>query len=318
MNSDNVAKVARNPGTERLAMADGYESFLAFDWSDERWRTYLNGLYPPPNQEQIAKFKKKWYKKNIDAAFDDSYEPPPPPPPETPAGLPNENGPLPKSIYHDGARWGAIGQKATICFGVFPPYQATVIMVVSFVLEIVAKFGVKLSKTYMHNVLVDDVGTMPILAATVLMPGLHPKVRLLAVLPLFLTALLSLGQICKFHIRLPSFVRDFWSPLASAKARKQVMRARADVEVGLGIIMVVGALGMYCAPITVILFWNFMMMRYMMSSWTQDSFQRMDKLLSPVLLKVPGIKQGYQALKGWLYSYVDPESKSAGKLCTIL
>jgi len=244
-----------------------------------------------------------------------------------------ENGPLPKSIYHDGARWGAIGQKATICFGaysvaifmavgswagVFPPYQATVIMVVSFVLEIVAKFGVKLSKTYMHNVLVDDVGTMPILAATVLMPGLHPKVRLLAVLPLFLTALLSLGQICKFHIRLPSFVRDFWSPLASAKARKQVMRARADVEVGLGIIMVVGALGMYCAPITVILFWNFMMMRYMMSSWTQDSFQRMDKLLSPVLLKVPGIKQGYQALKGWLYSYVDPESKSAGKLCTIL
>lgn len=50
MNSDNVAKVARNPGTERLAMADGYESFLAFDWSDERWRTYLNGLYPPPNQ----------------------------------------------------------------------------------------------------------------------------------------------------------------------------------------------------------------------------------------------------------------------------
>lgn len=58
-------------------------------------------------------------------------------------------------------------------------------------------------------------------------------------------------------------VRDFWSPLATAKARKQargsqsvhsyvfklqrshfvskVMRARADVEVALGLIMVVGA-----------------------------------------------------------------------------
>lgn len=28
----------------------GYEEFLSFDWSDERWRTYLNGLYPPPSQ----------------------------------------------------------------------------------------------------------------------------------------------------------------------------------------------------------------------------------------------------------------------------
>lgn len=301
---------------------------------DERWRTCLNGLYPPPNQEQIARFKKKWYKKNIDSSFDDSYEASPPPPSEPlPGPQPNEYGPLPKSIYHDGSRWGSIGPKATICFGaysiallmavgswagVFPPHHATIIMVVAFILEIVAKFGVKLSKAYMHNVLVDDVGTMPIMAATVLMPGLHLKVRLLAVLPLFLTALLSFGQICKFHSGLPSIVRDFWSPLSSAKARKQVMRARADVEVGLGIVMLAGALCMYCAPITVILFWDVMMMRYMMSSWTQDSFQRIDNFLNPIFMKVPGIKQGYQALKGWLYSYVDLQSKSAGKLCTIL
>lgn len=77
-------------------MAEAYAEFLSFDWGDERWRAYLNGLYPPPNQdrfkshgkefsktygyknrvhvfggpwaqfsleEQIAKFKKKWYKK---------------------------------------------------------------------------------------------------------------------------------------------------------------------------------------------------------------------------------------------------------------
>ncbi|CAK9047212.1 unnamed protein product [Durusdinium trenchii] len=313
-------------------MAEAYAEFLSFDWGDERWRAYLNGLYPPPNQEQIAKFKKKWYKKNIDVSFDESYEPAQSWESCT-AQPPQEYGPLPKGIYHDGSRWSAIGQKATICFaaycvalvmavgswaGVFPPYQVTVIMVVAFILEIVAKFGVKFSKKYMHNVLVDDVGTMPIMAATLMMPGLHTKVRLLAVLPMFLTALLSFGQICKFHKQLPDFVRDFWSPLATAKARKQVMRARADVEVALGLIMVVGALFMLCAPITVILFWNFMMMRYMMSSWTQDSFQRIDHCLSPVLMRVPGVKQGYQAVKAWLYSYVDPESKSAGKLCSIL
>eukprot|EP00439_Symbiodinium_sp_Y106_P077783 s1295_g16.t1 len=113
-------------------------------------------------------------------------------------------------------------------------------------------------------------------------------------------------------------VRDFWSPLASAKARKQVMKRRADVELVVGLVMLTGVFLFVCAPITVILFWNFMMMRYMMSTWTQDSFQRLDGLLSPVLTSVPGVKQAYQALQAWLYSFVDPNSKSAGKLCTIL
>ncbi|CAE7382551.1 unnamed protein product [Symbiodinium natans] len=47
-------------------MADDYERFLSYDWSDERWRAYLNGLHPPPSQEQIVKYKKKWYKKRLE------------------------------------------------------------------------------------------------------------------------------------------------------------------------------------------------------------------------------------------------------------
>jgi len=56
-------------------MAEGYQKFLEFDWSDERWQTYLDGLYPPPNHKQVLRFKKKWYKKNVDSDFDDTYEP---------------------------------------------------------------------------------------------------------------------------------------------------------------------------------------------------------------------------------------------------
>mmetsp|Transcript_29612 Transcript_29612/g.66700 ORF Transcript_29612/g.66700 Transcript_29612/m.66700 type:complete len:316 (+) Transcript_29612:20-967(+) len=315
-------------------MADGYERFLSYDWSDERWRTYLNGLYPPPTQEQIVKFKKKWYKKHVEPEFDDRYEPPASghDPSSIPA-TPEELGPLPKSIYHDGSRWGVIGPKSSICFaayaasltlcvgcfaGVFPAYQAVIILVVSFLLEIMAKYGIKMNKAFMQNVLLDDVGIMPIMAATVLMPGLHPKVRQLALLPLFLTAVMSLAQISKFHPKLPGAVRDFWSPLASSKARKQVMKVRADLELLVGFAMLAGGFLFVCAPISVILFWNFMMMRYMMSTRTQESFQRLDGLLSPVFGRVPGVKQAYQALKTWLYSFVDPNSKSAGKLCTIL
>ncbi|OLQ15711.1 hypothetical protein AK812_SmicGene85 [Symbiodinium microadriaticum] len=202
-------------------MADDYERFVSFDWADERWRAYLNGLHPPPTQEQIAKYKKKWYKKHIDPNFDDRYVPPSDPAPTAEAEQRTEDlGPLPKGLYHDGSRWADIGQKSSICFGayavalvmvigcwagVFPAYQAVIILVVSFLLEIIAKYGLKMTKAYMHHVLLDDVGIMPIMSATVLMPGLHPKVRQFAVLPLFLTALLSFAQICKFHKKLPGF-----------------------------------------------------------------------------------------------------------------
>lgn len=148
-------------------MAESYEAFLSFDWSDERWRSYLNGLYPPPNQapkaffealesykeqEQIAKFKKKWYKKPLGREkereraserslkiFKDDLRGTWIPASMT-ASKPRlrvrnrlrplgrsilketsaeELGPLPKGIYCDGTRWASLGAKASICLGAY-------------------------------------------------------------------------------------------------------------------------------------------------------------------------------------------------------
>ncbi|CAE8600888.1 unnamed protein product, partial [Polarella glacialis] len=307
-------------------------AFLSFDWSDARWREHLNGLYPPPSQDLIAKFKKKWYKKQVDPDFDVSYEPPPAASSSSSAP-PGQLPPLPKGIYSDGSRWAVVGQKATICFGayavamvmcvgsfagVFPPYQSLVILVGSFLLEILAKYGFKLKKEYMQAVLLDDIGIMPIMAFALLMPGLHQTVRLFALSPMFATAMLSFAQICKFHPRTPAAVREFWAPLTQVSARNKVMQMRAHLEIAVGLSMIGGVLLMNCAPITVLLFWNFMMMRYMMSIWTVKSFRKLDGLLTSKLGKVPGVSYVYKALTSWLYSFVDPESKKAGQLCTIL
>jgi len=56
-------------------MEEKYKAFSEFNWSDERWQEYLSGLYPPPNYKQVTKFKKKWYKKQVDAEFDIEYNP---------------------------------------------------------------------------------------------------------------------------------------------------------------------------------------------------------------------------------------------------
>jgi len=319
---------------------ESFQRFLEFDWKDERWQSYLGGLYPPPNHKQVLKFKKKWYKRNVDPDFDETYEP------GSPAsggastsasssgargasGTAHSNG----GAYADGSRWAVMGPKATICFtayavaltmavgavaGAFPSYQALIVLVGAFVLEILAKYGLKFNSQYVQMVVMDDVGVMPIMALTLLTPGMHPAIRTFALVPAFLSALLSFAQICKAHARLPSKVRDFFSPLAEISARYQVMQGRADSEVVLGFVLIGGMLTARAAPISVLLFWNFMMMRYMMSSWTQASFRKVDGLLNPVLGRIPGISHLYSLLKKQLYGFVDPESRRAGRLCTIL
>lgn len=329
-------------------MAEEYQQFLDFDWSDERWQRYLDGLYPPPNHKQILKFKKKWYKKTIDPEFDDTYEPPYVAPPtegdsgggggsSSSSNVPPAaaSGPWNGGLEGDSERWKVMGPKATICFvgyavaltmsvaavaGVFPPYQALVVLVGAFILEILAKYGLKFNSGYLHAVLLDDVGVMPMMALTLLTPGLHQVVRTLALVPPFLTALLSFTQICAAHSRLPDAVRDFFAPLAEMSARYQVMQGRADSEVLLGFVLIIAVFAVRAAPISALLFWNFMMMRYMMSPWTQASFKKIDGYVNPVLSNIPLIRNGYAALKRGLYSLVDPQTRQqrASNVCNIL
>jgi len=319
-------------------MAEGYKKFQDFDWSDARWQTYLSGLYPQPKHQQVLKYKKKWYKRTIDPEFDDTHEPPSVSTsasgnagPSTRSGAGSSTGP--PFVDDDGSRWSTMRSKATICMiaysmamtmsagafaGALPAYQAILLLVGAFILEILAKYGLKFNQQYLQSIVLDDVSAMPFMALTALTPGLHQTIRTLALVPPFITALLSFAQICKFHANVPAFIRNFFSPLAEISARWRAMQARADLEVGLGFVIVGGVFMGRAAPISALLFWNFMMMRYMMNEWTKASFRKIDGVLNPILGKIPGISRLYEMLKHGLYSFVDPESGRSGRLCTIL
>jgi len=323
-------------------MAEFYQKFLEYDWSDERWQAYLQGLYPPPKGQQMLKYQKKWYKKTVDPDFDDKFEPLSSSSPSSSStagagsggGQPSVVPPFMKdALQNDGSRWSKMGPKATICFyayavamtmttgsvaGALPAYQSLFVLVGAFVLEILAKYGIKFNAQYMQSVVLDDVGPMPIMSLTLLTPGLHPVMRTLALVPPFLTALLTFSQICKAHAQVPELVRTFFSPLAEMHARCKVMQVRADLEVILGFIIIGGVFAGRAAPISPLLFWNFMMMRYIMNPWTRASFTKIDNTLDPVLGHIPGISRLYGALKRNLYSFVDPESRRSGQICNIL
>lgn len=46
-------------------------SFENYDfYSDSKWLSYIDNVFPTPSKEQYDKIKKKWYKNNIDSSFD--------------------------------------------------------------------------------------------------------------------------------------------------------------------------------------------------------------------------------------------------------
>merc|ERR1712124_230611 len=130
------------------------------------------------------------------------------------------------------------------------------------------------------------------------MPGLIETVRLCGMVSPFLTALLSVGMIAKAVPGLPGILKS----LGDDSVRYKVMQVRADSEVFLGFALLFSAF-VTKAPMSALLYWNFMMMRHMMSPWTQASFRKIDGVLDPTIGRIPLVKNVYAAIKRGLSSF---------------
>lgn len=313
---------------------EAYQKFETFDWSDERWELYLSDLFPTPTGGQLLKWKKKWYKKHVDSDFDIDFEPPRSDSAGTGDSDDGGSSYTPPPHMYSAPPKMLRGSKASICFashsialmlsvaaiaGAFSPLKALLVLLASMFLDILAKYGLRFQTSYLQAVLLDDVGAMPIMVLALLMPGIAALVRMFALIPPSLTVLLAFAQICRSHTALPSFVRNFFDPLAEVSARYQVMQTRADIEMALSFILIFAAFTGRAPPITVVLYWNFMMMRYMMNAFTQASYRKVDAVLNPVFGRIPIVRNGYAALKRFLFSFVDPQRRQQGSsMCNIL
>lgn len=57
-------------------MEQKYKEFEKFDWTlNDKWQTYLNNIFPTPPLDRIKKYRKKWYRDNVDKDFDITWEP---------------------------------------------------------------------------------------------------------------------------------------------------------------------------------------------------------------------------------------------------
>lgn len=56
-------------------MPEKYTRYKRYNWTDEKWQSYLNNIYPIPKAALLEKIRKKWYKKNVDPDFDIEFDP---------------------------------------------------------------------------------------------------------------------------------------------------------------------------------------------------------------------------------------------------
>lgn len=313
-------------------MEERYQKFTEFNWSDERWQAHLSGLYPEPNYKQVLKFKKKWYKKNIDPEFNETYEP------AAFCGAgncasSNCGGGGRSSVPEDGREWRNMGgMMGRLCVSVYSSGLALGVaaaaglcdalvplgfLTAGFVAELLGKHGFKFSTEHVQVLVQEEVGVLPFIAAVILMPGFHKAFRVLALVPFGLAALVSLASSCRYSSGMPGFLGRALAPLTEVSARYQLMQARADSELLLGLALVVGAFTQLCAPLSPVLYWNVMTMRYALSPWTQASYRKIDGLLSPVLSRIPGVSMLYIKFKALLHGFAVPSERGATR-CTIL
>lgn len=58
-------------------MEEKYKKFQEFDWQNSKeWQLYYSNLYPTPPPSKILRYKKKFYRNKIDSDFDIDYIPP--------------------------------------------------------------------------------------------------------------------------------------------------------------------------------------------------------------------------------------------------
>ncbi len=52
-----------------------FKKYQEYDFrTDQEWFKYFDELYPTPSQKKVDKFKRKYYKRNIDPDFDVNYK----------------------------------------------------------------------------------------------------------------------------------------------------------------------------------------------------------------------------------------------------
>ena len=299
-------------------MEEKYKKFKEFDWKNSKeWQLYWSNLYPTPPVSKIERYKRKFYKNKIDSDFDIDYKP------KESSNQNNTN-----STYTD----SNTGYSYSYAYPPFKPINSLLLKTMEtyllffFLLSLPFRFYSKqiASVAYLIRTLrlngipkwkVEYLqGLMGIDSVHVFFYSLIlfvERFNYYLILPVALAAVVDSCENLKNEKQLEMFKKYFELVLSR---KESLLQDRANVEVGIGFLLIVGVFLKLNSFLLPIIYWQLMKVKYFLQPRIKKSFE----MLNANVNKFKNNKNCPQMLKfvvekiQWLFEYfgkIEPKNQ---------
>ena len=304
-------------------MEEKYKKFKEFEWEKSKeWQLYWSNLYPTPPVSKIERYKRKFYKNKIDSDFDIDYKPS-----ETSNSNSNYNSNS-NSTFTDSNS----GYSYTYAFPPFKPINSVLLKTIEtyllffFLFSLPFRFYSKqiafiayLLRTLRLNGIpkwkVEYLqGLMGIDSVHVFFYSLVlfiERFNYYLILPVALAAVIDSCENIKDDKNLNVFKKYFDLVL---KNKENLLQERANIEVGIGFLLIVGVFLKLNSFLLPIIYWQLMKVKYFLQPRIKKSFEILNSYVNkfknsqncPNLMKI--VIEKIQ----WLFEYfgkVEPKNQ---------
>ena len=304
-------------------MEEKYKKFKEFEWEKSKeWQLYWSNLYPTPPVSKIERYKRKFYKNKIDSDFDIDYKPS-----ETSNSNTNSNS---NSTFTDSNS----GYSYTYAFPPFKPINSVLLKTIEtyllffFLFSLPFRFYSKqiafiayLLRTLRLNGIpkwkVEYLqGLMGIDSVHVFFYSLMlfiERFNYYLILPVALAAVIDSCENIKDDKNLNVFKKYFDLVL---KNKENLLQERANIEVGIGFLLIVGVFLKLNSFLLPIIYWQLMKVKYFLQPRIKKSFEILNSYVNkfknsqncPNLMKI--VIEKIQ----WLFEYfgkVEPKNQNS-------
>ena len=306
-------------------MEEKYKKFKEFEWEKSKeWQLYWSNLYPTPPVSKIERYKRKFYKNKIDSDFDIDYKPS-----ETSNSNYNSNTNS-NSTFTDSNS----GYSYTYAFPPFKPINSVLLKTIEtyllffFLFSLPFRFYSKqiafvayLLRTLRLNGIpkwkVEYLqGLMGIDSVHVFFYSLVlfiERFNYYLILPVALAAVIDSCENIKDDKNLNVFKKYFDLVL---KNKENLLQERANIEVGIGFLLIVGVFLKLNSFLLPIIYWQLMKVKYFLQPRIKKSFEILNSYVNkfknsqncPNLMKI--VIEKIQ----WLFEYfgkVEPKNQNS-------
>lgn len=282
------------------------ERYERFAWSESNeWQDYLRNVYPPPTLPQVVKIKRKWYQKHIDPEL--SLEPPSASTPPPQSSVPPPSRPS-RSTGSSGGRGLFLLPALLFCLWPYAWFigKGLHVAIAAFSIGVFAKYGIpKLNLDYWRPVATDDDmhSVVYCLLLLIFADGLATQI------PIVLGGACWVVSGMSGVAALQTYTRNVnMYSLASLKS---------DSEVALGVFSLLSIPAPNGSLVLALLMWQFLRMKYMLSTLTQSSFAKM-RMYGDAVFPAGGVMGGvWEKLKRFA-SYMVTVEQGGQTGCSVM